>query len=453
MKFDHNNISPLDSRYAKKISNFRENFSESELIKIRFEIEIEWILFLCSKLPNTFKPLSKNSVEKIVKFKNSFDNKSVLQIKKIEATTNHDVKAVEYYIRNYFKKDKVLSSYIQLIHFGLTSEDVNSLSYAVMIKKGISIYVNEINNINKVLNLYSKKWSNVAFLARTHGQPASPSTLGKEFKVFASRLDREKSILKSIKPMAKFSGATGNYHTFDIVDTKINWSQINKKFIKQFAVEQNAYTTQIEPHDWIAETCHSLVRINNILIDLCQDVWIYISNDIFALKLLKNEVGSSTMPHKVNPIDFENAEGNFGISSALLEFFANKLTKSRLQRDLSDSTVLRNVGLGFGYSALAIKSAINGLSKITPNKIKIQDELNDNWEVLTEAVQTLMRYEGIPDAYEQLKKLSRGSKLDQETYITFINSLSISTNSKEKLLNLNPSIYIGKAVEIAKSSY
>jgi adenylosuccinate lyase len=453
MKFDHNNISPLDSRYAKKISNFRENFCESELIKIRFEIEIEWILFLCSKLPNTFKPLSKNSVEKIVKFKNSFDNKSVLQIKKIEATTNHDVKAVEYYIRNYFKKDKVLSSYIHLIHFGLTSEDVNSLSYAVMIKKGISIYVNEINNINKVLNLYSKKWSNVAFLARTHGQPASPSTLGKEFKVFASRLDREKSILKSIKPMAKFSGATGNYHTFDIVDTKINWSQINKKFIKQFAVEQNAYTTQIEPHDWIAETCHSLVRINNILIDLCQDLWIYISNDIFALKLLKNEVGSSTMPHKVNPIDFENAEGNFGISSALLEFFANKLTKSRHQRDLSDSTVLRNVGLGFGYSALAIKSAINGLSKITPNKIKIQDELNDNWEVLTEAVQTLMRYEGIPDAYEQLKKLSRGSKLDQETYITFINSLSISTNSKEKLLNLNPSIYIGKAVEIAKSSY
>ena len=453
MKFDHNNISPLDSRYAKKISNFRENFSESELIKIRFEIEIEWILFLCSKLPNTFKPLSKKSVEKIVKFKNAFDNKSVLQIKKIEATTNHDVKAVEYYIRNYFNKDKVLSSYIHLIHFGLTSEDINSLSYAVMIKKGISIYINEITSLNKVLNTYSKKWSNVAFLARTHGQPASPSTLGKEFKVFASRLDREILILKSIKPMAKFSGATGNYHTFDIVDTKIKWSQINKKFIKQFAVEQNPYTTQIEPHDWIAEICHSMVRINNILIDLCQDAWIYISNDIFALKLLKNEVGSSTMPHKVNPIDFENAEGNFGISSALLEFFANKLTKSRHQRDLSDSTVLRNVGLGFGYSALAIKSAMNGLSKITPNKIKIQDELNDNWEVLTEAVQTLMRYEGIPDAYEQLKKLARGSKLDQETYISFIKSLSISKDSKEKLLNLKPNLYVGKAKEIAKSSY
>ena len=453
MKFDHNNISPLDSRYANKISNFRENFSESALIKIRFEIEIEWILFLCNKLPKTFKPLSKNSIEKIINFKNKFDNKSVLKIKKIEAITNHDVKAVEYFIRDYFKKDKVLSSYIHLIHFGLTSEDVNSLSYAVMIKKGISIYVNEITSLNKVLNSYSKKWSNVAFLARTHGQPASPSTLGKEFKVFASRLDREISILKSVKPMAKFSGATGNYHTFDIVDNKVKWSQINKKFIKQFAVEQNPYTTQIEPHDWIAEICHSMVRINNILIDLCQDAWIYISNDIFALKLLKNEVGSSTMPHKVNPIDFENAEGNFGISSALLEFFANKLTKSRHQRDLSDSTVLRNVGLGFGYSALAIKSAMNGLSKITPNKIQIQNELNDNWEVLTEAVQTLMRYEGIPDAYEQLKKLSRGSKLDQKTYISFIKSLSINEDSKEKLLNLKPNLYIGKAKEIAKSSY
>ena len=453
MNFDHNNISPLDSRYANKISNFRENFSESALIKIRFEIEIEWILFLCNKLPKTFKPLSKNSIKKIINFKNKFDNRSVLKIKKIEATTNHDVKAVEYFIRDYFKKDKVLSSYIHLIHFGLTSEDVNSLSYAVMIKKGISIYVNEITSLNKVLNSYSKKWSSVAFLARTHGQPASPSTLGKEFKVFASRLDREISILKSVKPMAKFSGATGNYHTFDIVDNKIKWSQINKKFIKQFAVEQNPYTTQIEPHDWIAEICHSMVRINNILIDLCQDVWIYISNDIFALKLLKNEVGSSTMPHKVNPIDFENAEGNFGISSALLDFFANKLTKSRHQRDLSDSTVLRNVGLGFGYSALAIKSAMNGLSKITPNKIQIQNELNHNWEVLTEAVQTLMRYEGIPDAYEQLKKLSRGSKLDQNTYISFIKSLSISEDSKEKLLNLKPNLYIGKAQEIAKSSH
>jgi adenylosuccinate lyase len=322
-----------------------------------------------------------------------------------------------------------------------------------MIKKGISLYIDEISTLNKVLKSYSKKWANVAFLARTHGQPASPSTLGKEFKVFAARLDREILILKSVKPLAKFSGATGNYHTFAVVDNKIKWSQINKKFIKQFSVDQNPYTTQIEPHDWIAEVCHSLIRVNNIMIDLCQDSWIYISNDIFALKLLKNEVGSSTMPHKVNPIDFENAEGNFGISSALLDFFANKLTKSRHQRDLSDSTVLRNIGLGFGYSALAIKSTNNGLNKITPNKEVIDKELNDNWEVLTEAVQTLMRYEGIPDAYEQLKKLSRGTKLNQELYINFINSLKISNDSKNKLLNLKPSLYIGNAKDIAKSSY
>jgi adenylosuccinate lyase len=322
-----------------------------------------------------------------------------------------------------------------------------------MLKKGLSLYSNEITSLNKVLKSYSKKWANVAFLARTHGQPASPSTLGKEFKVFSARLDREISILKSIKPLAKFSGATGNYHTFAVVDNKIKWSQINKKFIKQFSVDQNPYTTQIEPHDWIAETCHSLIRINNIMIDLCQDSWIYISNDIFALKLLKNEVGSSTMPHKVNPIDFENAEGNFGISSALLDFFANKLTKSRHQRDLSDSTVLRNIGLGFGYSVLAIKSANSGLNKITPNKMIIEKELNNNWEVLTEAVQTLMRYEGIPDAYEQLKNLSRGSKLDQESYVNFINSLKISNKSKNKLLNLKPSLYIGNAIDIAKSSY
>ena len=451
MKFDHNNISPLDSRYANKISNFRENFSESALIKIRFEIEIEWILFLCNKLPKTFKPLSKNSIEKIINFKNKFDNKSVLKIKKIEATTNHDVKAVEYFIRDYFKKDKVLSSYIHLIHFGLTSEDVNSLSYAVMIKKGISIYVNEITSLNKVLNSYSKKWSNVAFLARTHGQPASPSTLGKEFKVFASRLDREISILKSVKPMAKFSGATGNYHTFDIVDNKVKWSQINKKFIKQFAVEQNPYTTQIEPHDWIAELCHNISRINNIMIDLDQDIWMYITNDIFKLKLLKGEVGSSTMPHKVNPIDFENSEGNLGIANSLLEFFASKLQKSRMQRDLSDSTVLRNVGLGFGYSALAISSLVKGLNKLTPNLDKLDSELNQNWEVLTEAVQTIMRYEGIPDAYEQLKDLSRGSSITKDEYIDFVKSLDLTSDSKEKLLKLSPYTYTGLANFLAKS--
>ena len=443
MQYDHDNISPLDNRYAGKVSQFRNNFSESALIRIRFEIEIEWLLFLCTNLTKSFKPLSKESIKKINRFKNSFDDKYVLQIKKIESTTNHDVKAVEYFIANHFNKDKVLCKYVHLIHFGLTSEDINSLSYACLVKNGISLFVNESVKINKTLKKYTKKWANISFLARTHGQAASPSTLGKEFKVFSTRLERELEILKAIKPLAKFSGATGNFHTFELVDPSINWPKENKKFLKKFGVEQNLYTTQIEPHDWIAETSHSIVRINNILTDLSQDCWMYISNDIFKLKLNKNEVGSSTMPHKVNPIDFENAEGNFGISSALFDFFANKLSKSRQQRDLSDSTVLRNIGLGFGYSALALGSANKGLGKITPNILSIQNELDNNWEVLTEAVQTLMRYEGIPDAYEQLKNLSRGSKLTRDLYIDFIGNLNISKVSKTKLLALTPSSYVG----------
>jgi adenylosuccinate lyase len=450
MKYDHDNISPLDNRYANKISQFRNNFSESALIKIRFEIEIEWLLFLCTKLSKSFKPLSNESIKKINSFKSNFDDKYVIQIKKIESTTNHDVKAVEYFIADHFNKDKVLSKYVHLIHFGLTSEDINSLSYACLIKNGISLFINESLNTNKTLLKYTKNWSNISFLARTHGQAASPSTLGKELKVFSARLAREIQILKAIKPLAKFSGATGNFHTFDIVNSSIDWPKANKRFLKQFGIEQNLYTTQIEPHDWIAETSHSIVRINNILTDLSQDCWMYISNDIFKLKLNKNEVGSSTMPHKVNPIDFENAEGNFGISSALFEFFANKLTKSRHQRDLSDSTVLRNIGLGFGYSSLALSSTNKGLSKITPNISSIKNELDNNWEVLTEAVQTLMRYEGIPDAYEQLKKLSRGSKLTQDSYIDFIENLDISNDSKTKLLALTPSTYIGIAPTLSK---
>jgi len=317
-----------------------------------------------------------------------------------------------------------------------------------MIKDGNSIHIDKALECKKIISKLANTWKNITFLSRTHGQAASPSTIGKELKVYSSRLDREISILKNIKPMAKFSGATGNYHTFDIAVASIDWPKTNKKFIKSFKVEQNSLTTQIEPHDWIAETLNSISRLNNILLDLSQDMWIYISNDIFALKLIKNEVGSSTMPHKVNPIDFENAEGNLGISNALNNFFSNKLTKSRLQRDLSDSTVLRNIGNSYGYSYLAISSLIQGLKKITPNKQSIANELNNNWEVLTEAVQTVMRYEGIDDAYEQLKKLSRGNKLNRDSYIDFVSKLNISIKSKEKLLKLTPHNYVGLAKKL-----
>ena len=445
MKFEHNNISPLDNRYSNKISEHREAFSEKSLIKTRFIIEINWLLFLCKKYPNYFNKISKSSESKIIKFRNNFDDKSVLKIKQIEKKTNHDVKAVEYFISEFFKKDKTLTKYINLIHFGLTSEDVNSLSYAILIKDGINIHSKKINTINKYIKSLSKKWINIALLSRTHGQAASPSTIGKELKVFTYRIDRELIKLKQVKPLAKFSGAVGNYHAFNIANNKINWPLFTKQFINTFGIMQNPITTQIEPHDWIAEALQTISRINNIYTDLSQDMWIYISNEIFKLKVNSNEVGSSTMPHKVNPIDFENAEGNFGLSNSLNDFFVNKLSRSRLQRDLSDSTVQRNIGLSFAYSYIGLESLNKGMNKISPNKDTIIRELDNNWEVLTEAVQTVMRYEGINDAYEQLKTLSRGKKLDKSSYQEFISNLEISTESKNKLLKLTPSKYIGLA--------
>ena len=448
MKFDHNNISPLDNRYSSKIEDIRSIFSEYSLLKTRFIIEINWLLFLCEKYPNYFSKISNQSKNKIIKFRDSFNDKSVLEIKKIEKVTNHDVKAVEYYIRNFFKKDSVLKKYINLTHFGLTSEDINSLSYAIMIKDGIQVCEKDLKNLNTSLKKLSSKWSKIPLLSRTHGQAASPTTIGKEIKVFQTRIEREIKKLNSIAPLAKFSGAVGNYHALDIAETRINWITFTNKFIKMFNVNQNPITTQIEPHDWIAELLQSITRINNICIDTSQDMWIYISNEIFKLKLSNNEVGSSTMPHKVNPIDFENAEGNFGLSNSLNEYFINKLPRSRLQRDLSDSTVLRNIGMSFGYTKIGITSLLNGLQKISPNKEFIFSELDNNWEVLTEAVQTIMRYEGIDDAYELLKNLSRGKKLDKDSYKSFVNSLDISVKSKEKLLSLTPAKYIGLAKKI-----
>ena len=448
MKYSHHNLSPLDNRYRDKVSDITECFSESALIKVRFVIEIEWLIFLCTNYPKKFKPLSKASILKLKKFKTNFSDKDVIRIKNIEKKTNHDVKAVEYFIRDYFKKDKNLTKYINLIHFGLTSEDVNSLSYAVMIENGNKILIKKVSKLINQLSKMSSKWKNITFLSRTHGQAASPSTLGKEIKVISKRLSREIETFKKIKGLAKFSGATGNYHTFNIVDSSINWQKANKRFINSFGIQQNKVTTQIEPHDWIAEVMHVMIRINNISIDLSQDMWTYISNDIFKMNLIENEVGSSTMPHKVNPIDFENAEGNFGLSNALANHFSDKLTKSRLQRDLSDSTVLRNIGNAYGYSHLALSSLDKGLNKLTPNKTVINNELEDNWEVLTEAVQTVMRYEGISDAYEQLKSFSRGRKITREIYIEFVTNLKISKSSKDKLLKLTPFNYIGLAKKL-----
>ena len=442
-----NNLSPLDGRYSNKVSEITELFSEKALIQKRFIIEIEWLLFvLKDSFYKTIK-ISKSDIKKIIKFKNNFNESYAKKIKTIENKTNHDVKAVEYFISNYFKKNK-LERFIPYVHLGLTSEDVNSLSYALMIREVKDASMISLNTLNKKIINLASKYKKISFLARTHGQPASPSTLGKEMLVFHKRLQRQIDQLKSISPMAKWGGATGNYHTILLANPNKDPVKIATKFLRKFKVEHNAVTTQIEPHDWIAETCHTLIRVNNVVNDLNNDMWMYIANDVFILKTIKNEVGSSTMPHKINPIDFENSEGNIGLANSMFNFFAEKLPISRLQRDLSDSTALRNIGVAFGYSLISYKSTLNGLGKISPNNKKINEELDNNWSVLSEAVQTIMRLENKENAYEKLKELTRGKNLNQKIYLEFIENLDISQKNKDYLKNLNPRNYIGVAPKL-----
>ena len=443
-------ISPLDNRYNNKIEELALNFSESNLNKVRFEIEIEWLIFLCSKGGKNFPTLSKTDINNLQSLKNSFNEKSAKKIKSIEKRTNHDVKAVEYFIREELKKSSKLKKYEHLVHFALTSEDINSLSYAILLRDAQIIYIKKLEVIIADINKRARSWASIPMLARTHGQAASPSTLGKEMKVFAERLKRQRDSLKNMKPMAKFGGATGNFHTLVISDAKVNWLAQTQKFLASFKVEQNPMTTQIEPHDGIAEVAHCIQRINNILIDFNQDIWMYIANDLFKLKLSEGEVGSSTMPHKVNPIDFENSEGNLGLSNAMMEFFANKLTKSRLQRDLSDSTVLRNLGVGFGYSYVGFSSVLRGLNKLTPNKKQARKELENNWQILAEAIQIVMKLEGIDNAYEIIKSKTRGISLDKNSYAELVENLDISENAKDTLKKLTPMNYLGIAQKLSK---
>ncbi len=444
-------ISPLDNRYSQKIIDLANNFSESNLNKTRCEIEIDWIIFLTKQCGKNFKPLSSAAKKNLLNIKISFDHRSAKRIKDIESKTNHDVKAVEYFIREEMEKFSNLKKYQHLVHFALTSEDINSLSYAVLLRDARDIYLRKLDILIKDLNSKSRSWASIPMLARTHGQAASPSTLGKEIKVFQQRLSRQKAMLKNMKPLAKFGGATGNFHTLDLSDSRINWVSKTRKFLNLFKVEQNPITTQIEPHDGIAEISQCIQRINNILIDFNQDIWIYISKDIFRLKMKDGEIGSSTMPHKVNPIDFENSEGNLGLSNSLMSFFADKLSKSRLQRDLSDSTVLRNLGVGFGYSYLGLSSCLTGLDKIQPNKDVAYKELSGNWQVLAEAIQIIMKLEGYDNAYEEIKAKTRGQSIDQESYFKIVSDLNITDESKEKLKKLTPLNYLGIASKLAKS--
>ena len=438
-------VSPLDSRYSNKIDEINYLFSESYLNKTRFLVELNWLLYLCKKLPNNFKKLSMVNQRLINRMIEDFNKNDAKKIKNIEKKINHDVKAVEYYIRSKFASKKSLSSYSKYIHFGLTSEDINSTSYALIFNEAKIIYLKNLQHLQKQLSAKANQWKNRPILARTHGQPASPSTFGKELKVFSQRLQNEIKIFKSIEIHGKFSGTTGNFHTLSLISPTKDWSAFINSFGRIIGLKINPITTQIDSHDSIASFAHSMVRINNILIDFDRDIWTYISNDLFKLKMNKNEVGSSTMPHKVNPIDFENSEGNLQLANSLLIFLADKLQKSRLQRDLSDSTVLRNVGAAISYSFLGIKSSIKGLNKLQINNQKAFEELNNNWQVLSEAIQIVMKLEGIDNAYEYIKEFTRGTEMDKESYKQLVNDLPISLKSKNKLLALTPQNYIGQA--------
>jgi len=446
-------ISPVDGRYQNKTDVLRPIFSEYGLFRFRVLVEIEWLKKL-SKNPNIkeIESFSASSILLLDNIKNNFSIDDAKQIKKIEKITNHDMKAVEYFIREKIQSDPKLKNVSQFIHFACTSEDINNLSYALMLKDAReNILLPKLQKLIIILQEMSDSYASIPMLSRTHGQTASPTTLGKEMAIYVYRALRQMKQFENIELLGKLNGAVGNFNAHFAAYPDINWMSLSKEFIEELGLTWNPYTTQIEPHDYMAEYFHTLARTNTILIDLCRDLWGYISLGYFNLKPIKGEVGSSTMPHKVNPIDFENAEGNFGIADSIFEYLAMKLPTSRWQRDLSDSTVLRNAGVGIAHTIIAFDSTVAGLSKIDINKDVIHEDLEDSWEVLTEPIQTVMRRYNIDNAYEKLKELSRGQKINKEILRNFIEQLDIPDDAKSRLKELNPSNYLGNAEIQAKS--
>ena len=446
-------ISPVDGRYQNKTDVLRPIFSEYGLFRFRVLVEIEWLKKL-SKNPNIkeIESFSANSISLLDNIKNNFSIDDAKQIKKIEKITNHDMKAVEYFIREKIQSDLKLKNVSQFIHFACTSEDINNLSYALMLKDAReNILLPKLQKLIIILQEMSDSYASIPMLSRTHGQIASPTTLGKEMAIYVYRALRQMKQFENIELLGKLNGAVGNFNAHFAAYPDINWMSLSKEFIEELGLTWNPYTTQIESHDYMAEYFHTLARTNTILIDLCRDLWGYISLGYFNLKPIKGEVGSSTMPHKVNPIDFENAEGNFGIADSIFEHLAMKLPTSRWQRDLSDSTVLRNAGVGIAHTIIAFDSTVAGLSKIDINKDVIHEDLKDSWEVLTEPIQTVMRRYNIDNAYEKLKELSRGQKINKEILHNFIEQLDIPDDAKSRLKELNPSNYLGNAEIQAKS--
>lgn len=439
------NLSPLDGRYHDKTKVTREIFSEHGLIQHRLKVEIVWLEYFL----NHFKPelLTDDVAKKLSNLKQSIPNETVLRVKEIEKTTNHDVKAVELALSESFDDNEAIQS---LIHIFLTSEDINSASYALMLKEMHSNTLNWINNLEAALAVLIDENAELPMMARTHGQPATPTTLGKELNVFKQRLIKEKKTLEEQEFFAKWGGATANYNPHLLAFPQADWLTHSEKFLDELELKLTKVSTQIEPHDYMAKVFHNLMRVNTILIDFSQDIWTYISFDYFKLKLDKNEVGSSTMPHKVNPIDFENAEGNLGLANALFNHLAEKLPRSRLQRDLSDSTVLRNIGSAYGYMELSVSSLLKGITKLEANVEAIANDLNDRYELLAEPLQSFLRLEGKKDGYDQVKLLSRGQKMNKELYLEAVNSLVDNDEFKSILLNLTPATYLGLATELSK---
>lgn len=444
-------ISPLDGRYIDSVKELRTITSEFGLIKYRVTVEIKWFIHLSNI--TKIKELPKLNIKEykyLADLVDNFDINDARRIKTIEKQTNHDVKAVEYFLKEKFKKIKKLDKYSEFIHFACTSEDINNLSYALMIKNASSITKSSITLIEKKLKTLSNKYANDSMLSRTHGQNATPTTMGKEFANFYHRMKKVSLELERHTMTGKMNGAVGNYNAHHIAYPNLDWEKIAKTFIKSLGLDFNSHTTQVEPKDTIALLLSDFVKLNNILIDLSRDIWGYISLGYFSQKLKRGEVGSSTMPHKVNPIDFENAEGNFGMANANLTHISNTVTISRWQRDLTDSTIMRNVGSCFGYMMIALNSLSKGLNKLEINKLKLNSDLEDSWEVLTEAIQTIIRKNNIPNGYELMKDLSRGKKINQGDLEKFISNMDVPTEEKTRLLKLTPSSYIGYASKLSK---
>ena len=452
MKSEHLfSVSPLDGRYNQAIEEFREVTSEYGLIKYRVIVEIKWFIHL-SKI-SKIKELPKLNIKDtryLIDLIDNFSLKDAKRIKTIESKTNHDVKAVEYFLKEKFKKSKKLNKYAEFIHFACTSEDINNLSYALMIKDASKITHSNIKQVQNKIRSFAKKFAKHSMLSRTHGQNASPTTMGKEFSNFSHRINKLQIEIDRHKMVGKINGAVGNYNAHHVAYPDINWEKVAKDFVKGLNLDFNSHTTQVEPKDTIAVLLSDYVKLNNILIDLSRDIWGYISLGYFKQRLKEGEVGSSTMPHKVNPIDFENAEGNLGMANANLNHISNTVTISRWQRDLTDSTIMRNIGTCFGYMNIALSSLQKGLNKLELNDQRLKEDLSKSWEILTEAIQTIIRKNNIPNGYELMKKLSRGKDINEKNLMEFINTMDVPSEDKKRLLQLTPQSYVGYAEKLSK---